>query len=212
MNLTNSEHPKFSIIIPAHNSEGFIRNALDSIVSQSVHDYELIVVCDSCNDLTEAVARRYTLYVYSVNFGNDGLTRNYGLDLATGEWVLFMDDDDWWLHEFVLRMLSDKLNSLSYVPDIVAFGFIFRHIGYAPPVRKSNALWANVWHKMWRREFIGDTRFRNIPMESDMHFCRDMLLKEPRIATLDHALYYYNYMRKGSQTELASQEDDAVDS
>ena len=207
-----SEQPMFSIIIPAHNSEGFIRNALNSIVSQSVRDYQLIVVCDSCDDLTEAVARRYTPYVYSVNFHNDGLTRNYGLERATGTWVLFMDDDDLWMHGYVLRMLSDELNGLSYVPDIVAFGFIFRHIGYAPPVRKSGALWANVWHKMWRRDFIGDRlRFKNIPMESDLHFCRDALKLDPRIATLNHALYYYNYMRKGSQTELASREEDAVD-
>ena len=50
---------KFSIIIPAYNSAGYIRKALDSVKAQSCKDYELIVVCDSCGDDTEQIAKEY---------------------------------------------------------------------------------------------------------------------------------------------------------
>ena len=90
---------KFSIIMPAHNAAGFFKKALDSIEMQTYKDYELIVVCDACEDNTEEIARSYNAKVYSVDYKNEGPTRNFGLDKASGEWILWIDDDDWWLHE-----------------------------------------------------------------------------------------------------------------
>lgn len=101
---------KFSIIIPAYNSAGYIRKALDSIQIQSFTDYELIVVCDSCTDDTRAIAEEYGAKVEEVDCHCDGGTRNRGLDIAQGEWILFMDDDDWWLHEYVLEQLAVLLD------------------------------------------------------------------------------------------------------
>ena len=57
---------KFSIIIPAHNSAGYIQNALDSVAEQTFTDYELIVVCDSCTDNTEEIAKEYGINKNSV--------------------------------------------------------------------------------------------------------------------------------------------------
>ena len=100
---------KFSIIIPAYNAEDRIRKVLDSVVQQTYKDYELIVVCDSCKDKTEEIAKEYGAKTFAVNFHNDGSSRNSGLDNAKGDWVLFLDDDDWWLHEFVLQQLAEKV-------------------------------------------------------------------------------------------------------
>ena len=97
---------RFSVIIPAHNAAGHIRKALDSVRSQTFRDYELIVVCDSCTDGTQQIAREYGARTETVEYHADGMTRNRGLELAQGEWILFMDDDDWWLHEYVLEMLD----------------------------------------------------------------------------------------------------------
>ncbi len=91
--------PKFSIIIPAHNSAKFIKKALDSVKIQTFKDYELIVVCDACTDKTAEIARKYTDKVIKVDFTNEGRTRNVGLDAAVGDWILWIDDDDWWMHE-----------------------------------------------------------------------------------------------------------------
>jgi glycosyltransferase involved in cell wall biosynthesis len=72
---------------------------------------------------------QYGAKVHIVNFGNDGLTRSKGLDVAKGEYVLFMDDDDWWLHEFVLEQIDNELKELSN-PDVLAFSFVFNSLNF----------------------------------------------------------------------------------
>ena len=189
---------KFSIIIPAHNSAAYIRKALASVRSQQFKDYELIVICDACTDNTEEIAREYGAIIEAVNFECDGPARSRGLDLASGEWILFMDDDDWWLHEFVLNLLAEQTSLAG--ADVLCFSFIFRGIGYATPTGNAGSLWPAVWNKCWRRSCIGDTRFPNIQAESDFAFHKAMMAKPIRIALWDMPLYYYNYMRPGSQT------------
>ena len=192
---------KFSIIIPAHNSAGFIRKALDSIKAQAFTDYELIVVCDSCTDDTEEVAREYGAVVESVSFHCDGLTRNRGMELAHGDWLLFMDDDDWWLHEFVLLQLDDMINRTPEM-DILCFSFIWKEMGYASPISRGGAHWIACWCKCYRRESIGDSRFSNlIDGSADVLFYTQMFYKGLRIVDWDMPLYYYNYLRPGSISE-----------
>ena len=188
---------RFSIIIPAYNAEGHISNALESIKEQSFKDYELIVVCDSCKDKTADMAREAGAIVEEVEFGNDGLSRSRGLDIARGEWVLFMDDDDWWLHEFVLWQINSRLTDDI---DVLAFSFIFSGLKYADPYGNGGNLWPAVWNKCWRRSFIGDTRFPNVEKISDAYFHTWVMEKGPRIATWDMPMYFYNYLRPGSQS------------
>ena len=201
---------KFSIIIPAHNSSYFIERALRSVKEQTYTDYELIVVCDACTDPTAEIARRWAHKVVITAYGNDGLARNAGLDIASGEYVLFMDDDDWWLHEYVLQMIVDRLNETTPT-DILLFGFIWKGRGYTPPRRGIRGMWPNVWSKCWRRSFIGDTRFPDVKMESDLHFTRAVIDKVEDDDQLDFwpmPMYYYNYMRPGSQTEIANRSEE----
>lgn len=193
---------KFSIIIPAYNSAGYIRKALDSIRIQSFTDYELIVVCDSCTDDTRAIAEEYGAKVEEVDCHCDGGTRNRGLDIAQGEWILFMDDDDWWLHEYVLEQLAGLLDKYGDRIDILCFSFIFRGRGYASPTGNGGYHWYAVWNKCWRRTVIGDTRFQNVKATSDVGFTDAILAKHPRMFDWDMPLYYYNYMRPGSQTYM----------
>lgn len=188
---------RFSIIIPAYNSADYIVNALNSIKSQSFKDYELIVVCDSCKDNTAEIAMQYGAKVHIVNFGNDGLTRSKGLDVANGEYVLFMDDDDWWLHEFVLEQIDNELKELNN-PDILAFSFVFKGVCYASPTLNHGNLWIAVWNKCWKRTSIGDTRFPRVHSCSDKYFHEAMMKKNLRISVWDMPMYYYNYLREGS--------------
>ena len=188
--------PRFSVIIPAHNAGAYIRKGLDSIRAQSYKDYELIVVCDACSDDTEAIAREYTDKVYPVPFGNEGMARNHGLDQATGDWILWMDDDDWWLHEYAFEQLSEQVPDAI---DVLAFSFIFQHRGYASPRGNRGNRWIAVWSKCWRRSFIGNTRFGTEHL-SDVSWNNRMMAKNPRIRDWDMPLYYYNYLRPGSQS------------
>ena len=195
--------PKFSIIIPAYNAEGHIRKALDSIKSQVYKDYELIVNCDRCTDNTFNIAKEYTNKVYKADFGNDGLSRSLGLDMAEGDWVMFMDDDDWWLHEYVLTMIDRKLGE-KYC-TILAFGFIFKGAGYARPQGNHGQHWIAVWNKVWKRRFIGNVRFPNVHSCSDRYFHNELMKHNPVIVNWDMPFYYYNYLRKGSISEKDGQ-------
>lgn len=192
---------KFSIIIPAYNAEGHIRKALDSIKSQTFKDYELIVICDSCTDKTEVIAREYGARTEAVSYHCDGLTRNRGMELATGDWLLFMDDDDWWLHEYVLQQLSDKIDERPDA-DIIAFSFIWREIGYMAPTSRGGGNWIACWCKCYRRGCIGNARFSNIVDGSaDVQFFEQMFFKGLRVVNWDMPMYYYNYLRPGSISE-----------
>lgn len=186
----------FSIIIPAHNSEKYIHNALDSIRNQTFGDYELIVVCDSCTDDTQRIAKDYDAITIQTDFHCDGPARSAGLDVATGDWILFMDDDDWWLHEYVLSQLAEKTTNEKF--DVLVFGFIWKHLGYTGTLSPSGEYYPAVWNKCWKRSFIGDTRFPNVYSVSDYYFHLEMMKKYPRIVRWEMPLYYYNYLRKGS--------------
>lgn len=185
--------PKYSIIIPAHNAEDCLSRCLDSVVSQKYRNWELLVVCDACTDGTADVVRKYGEKPIIVDYQRDGLARNAGLDAARGEWVLFLDADDWWMHEYVLTQLDGVLNPLW---DILFFSFIWKGQGYfsQDPHRHYFA----VWNKCWRREFIGDTRFTDVYGVSDMYFDKAMMAKNPSCAYWDMPFYYYNYLHEGS--------------
>ena len=188
----------FSVIIPAFNSEGHIRKLLDSIKSQSFNDYELVVICDSCHDNTEKIAKEYGAVTETVSFGRDGLTRDRGVELATGEWILFADDDYWFLHNDCFSQLADCIRSLDDDTDVVAFGAIIRSQGYDPP---TNDL-AHVWSACWKRSAIINARFGDAKFSSDTYFIASAKKYVRKYKLLDVPLYYYNFLRAGSQTDL----------
>jgi glycosyltransferase involved in cell wall biosynthesis len=94
------DSPKVSIIIPTYRHGDFILRTLDSVFSQTMQDYEIIVVNDGSPDDTEAVlseliASRRIRYFKQVNQGQS-VARNRGLELALGKYIAFLDDDDLW--------------------------------------------------------------------------------------------------------------------
>ena len=200
--MNDNPCPFFSVIVPAHNSAKYLRKCLKSIRMQAFTNYELIVVCDACTDNTASVARKYADRVYETNHGMDGLARNTGLDHSRGEWILFLDDDDWWIHEYVLNELYKATYTVFGRANMICFDFIWKGRGYTVnfPERMNIA----VWSKAFRRDLIGDTRFPAIPFTSDKNFMDEIIAKRPVCWAMNQLIYYYNYMRKGSQTEQHS--------
>ena len=186
--------PCFSVIVPEHNSAAFMRKGLDTIKEQTFTDYELIIICDSCSDNTAEIAREYSDKVYEIDEHCCGAARNLGLEKATGEWILFMDDDDWWLHEYAFEMLAEKLKTAR--AHVVCFSFIFKTRGYA-----KCGLWDAIWNKAWRNSFIksGNYRFPLVDHADDKGFSA-ATLPNATINYWDMPLYYYNFMREGSLT------------
>ena len=144
--------PFFSVIVPAHNAAGRIRRLLDSIKMQTFDDYEVIIVCDDCQDGTAEIAAEYVDnafpqgQVLEVGWHSCGKTRNAALELANGEWVLFSDDDDWWREDTAFAMIAETIQNYESIRepfDILAFNFIFGYNGLA-------------------RQFTGSRRFRTV--------------------------------------------------
>lgn len=89
----------FSIIIPNYNSEPWIKKCIDSILNQSFKDFEIIIVDDMSEDnsldiITEYDDKRIIVYQLNEKLYNGG-ARNYGVSKASGEYILFLDCDDW---------------------------------------------------------------------------------------------------------------------
>lgn len=190
-------HPFFSVIIPANNSEKFIGKALESVRSQDLKDWELIVVCDSCTDDTAEVAREYTNLVFCTNFHSCGGARNAGLDKAKGEWILFLDDDDWYLPG-AFRKIAEEIGKCGQEIDVLCYGFVW--LGRGTALQSQKRMYPAVWNKAWRRSYIGDRRFPTWCHTEDVGFNRKVM-PGARFAYLTEALYYYNFMRQGSVSD-----------
>lgn len=193
--------PFFSVIVPLHNAAGYMRKGLDSIWNQGFTDYELLMVCDSCTDNTKNVAIEYIRpvsadNVFTVHFGRAGLSRNAALDVARGEWILFMDDDDWYLPG-AFQAIHDELTRRGDI-DILAYGFEWKDRG--PTLQSKGNIKTAVWNKAWRREFIGKERFPDWIHTDDLGFARKMHPRA-RFGFLNMILYYYNFMRPGSVSD-----------
>lgn len=207
-------NPFFSIIVPAHNADGHIRKCLDSIKMQLFDDYELIVVCDACTDRTASIARDYANIVIETNFGRDGLARNKGIDFSSGEWLLFLDDDDWWIHEYVLTRLYHYATHTD--ADLLPFEFIWPNDQHGRYYWNHATYGINIapWSKLYRRSFVGDTRFSDKERTSDEAFAYGLIDKiergEGKYYFIHELYYYYNYMRPGSQTEVHDRENESL--
>lgn len=192
--------PFFSVIIPAHNSAEFIRRGLDSIKEQTFGDYELIVVCDACTDNTAEIAAEYMTgfgdTIILSDHGRAGMARNAGLDVAIGEWILFMDDDDWYLPGAFGR-IAEELERQKGI-DILAYGFEWKSRGAA--LQSRARVYPAVWNKAWRRAFIGEERFPDWIHTDDLGFARKMH-PMARFGFLPEVLYHYEFMRPGSVSD-----------
>lgn len=105
-----SRPPRFSVVIPTYRRDELLAEALGSVLAQTFTDFELIVVDDAASESAERVvlATEDPRVHYSRNDrgGGGAGTRNAGVDRAKGEWVAFLDDDDLWLPDKLLRVAS----------------------------------------------------------------------------------------------------------
>lgn len=102
-----------SIIVPAYNAEKILPKCLDSILSQTYKDFEVILINDGSKDRTGEVADGYVakddrIKVIHKTNGGVSSARNEGLKIAAGEWVTFIDADDWVEPEFIANMITGQ--------------------------------------------------------------------------------------------------------
>ena len=109
--------PKFSIIVPVYNVEKYIKKCLDSIFDQSFKDFEVIVVNDGTKDDSMKIVKDYKVTI--INQDNKGLSeaRNNGVKKSKGDYIIFIDSDDY-IEKDLLKRINE---SISNNPDVVRF-------------------------------------------------------------------------------------------
>ena len=106
--------PLFSVIVPVYKVEPYIRRCIESVLVQSYKDFELILVDDGSPDKCGEICDEYALgdnRIQVIHKKNGGLSdaRNFGVRAATGEYVLFLDSDDYFANENVLQSLKERI-------------------------------------------------------------------------------------------------------
>ena len=104
--------PLVSVIMPCYNGEVFLAEAVDSVLGQTLRDFELIVVDDGSTDGSSAVLARYGQRIAVIRQANRGVSaaRNAGIEAARGEFIAFLDTDDYWEPEFLEAMVAGMAN------------------------------------------------------------------------------------------------------
>ncbi|MCC4464824.1 glycosyltransferase [Limosilactobacillus reuteri] len=100
---------KISVIIPVYNDEKYLEQCVESVLTQSYHNLEVILVDDGSTDATPAICEEFRRQddrirvIYKQNEGV-GASRNTGLAMATGDYILFIDHDDWLLEDHIQKL------------------------------------------------------------------------------------------------------------
>lgn len=191
---------KLSVIVPVYNAEKFLRPCLDSLLGQTLRDFELILVNDGSRDGSAAILEEYRrrdpdrVRVLTVENGGQGRARNLALELARGDFLGFADSDDWVapdLYEKLLRAAEEQNADLA-VCDAEERWADGRRVpmaltGFDRPIKMST----EVWNKLFRRSALGDIRFAEGLWYEDLAYVARVLLRTERIALVPEPLYYY---------------------
>ncbi|BAL84067.1 putative glycosyl transferase family 2 protein [Selenomonas ruminantium subsp. lactilytica TAM6421] len=230
---------KISIIVPIFNAEKYLSRCLNSLIGQTLKEIEIICVDDASTDGSTAIVQQYAARdervklfyssgneVPSRNLGQS-IARNIGLVVASGEYILMVDADDW------LELdAAKKLYELSTKDrlDILYFGFVFEYEddkirqkekGMVVRTRagacidkaingqemfvlqlRNNAQLGVVWAAVFKREFLHDSRLffnEELRFEEDCLFSLQAILRADRTKCIDVPLYHY-YRRHASVT------------
>ena len=123
------ENPLFSIIVPIYNVERYLEQCIESVLAQNYQNYELILVDDGSPDNSLDICTKYAKQHHNIAFirkVNGGLSdaRNAGIKLARGEYLMFLDSDDYWEGTSIL---SDLAKISEGNPDLIVYDLTFRY-------------------------------------------------------------------------------------
>jgi len=227
--MTDSSPPLFSIIIPAYNLEGYIGDCLQSIQAQTFPDFEVLIVDDGSTDGTAQVAKEFAksdsrFRLYQKDNGGVSSARNLGLDLANGEFVWFIDGDDY-IHPESLSWLKGLFESYPEA-DYVSFAYDWTKKSYngrfppLEPIEQVSIQYFDCATKegfentlrfspiavccvCYRRKLAQGYRFQKIKTCEDRLFALEMSLKARAVVRTEVKIYRY-FQRGGSATHAVT--------
>lgn len=204
---------KYSVIIPIYNAEKTLRRCLDSLLPQLNNSIEVLLIndgsTDSCGDICkEYVAKSPSLIYFEQQNSGASAARNMGLDNATGEYILFVDSDDYVDDNYISTIDNNITNC---VPETLVFGASFlnrshnsvisynsgNYVGlnavqqYADLSKKQQI--NSLWNKVFLKRIIEENKIRFI---EDIHICEDVafifhyIIHTHILSFIDSVLYY----------------------
>ena len=206
-----------SVIMPVYNSEKYLSETIQSICNQSYTDWELVIVDDGSEDNSISIIEEYAkkeirikLYRNESGEHGPGPARNIGLDNASGEFIYFIDSDDW-IDKTLLEACIDRMRETN--ADIVQVGVEYETENGNSSVEywngkgllTRNDIINNALHffdesgnQLWRQFFKCETvkgiRFENIINGEDLSYVADTVAVAKKIAFIPKALYHYRYV------------------
>lgn len=196
---------KLSTIIPVYNAEKFLRRCLDSVIGQALPNHEIICVDDGSEDGSLAIMQEYAnkyanIIVISQENQHAGIARNTGIDAATGDYIHFMDSDDY-LNEGVYKEIIDYLtkkpdidylklratafsigkegqNSSSYYSlDYLSDDYFGRKVDLKNDAEiLINKAYVAPWGGIYKKTLLDNIRFNNLPCHEDREFYLKVLI------------------------------------
>lgn len=200
---------KYSIIIPAYNVEKFIKKCIDSILNQTLKNYEIIVVNDGSTDKTLEILNNYKESIKIYSQENKGLSeaRNFGIKKSTGEYLLFIDSDDY-VDKDLLKKIDEKTKSN---PDLIRYSY--SNIINGKVVKTNESLieglyngkdafilflnnkkpFEMAWIYAYKKSFWLKNNFQYSPNKyhEDFGLTPIVILKAETIEIINNELYYY---------------------
>ena len=205
---------KVSIIIPIYNVEQYLVKCLDSVVNQTYKNLEIICVNDCSPDNSAKILEKYALKdnrIRVLNRENNGglsAARNSGLDIATGEYIYFIDSDDWIDLDYIKKMVqaietsnaeivinmkvvTEKENiSALYVHPTHEIDYAGNFLNYTEAIQN---LMVNAWNRIIKRNFIEKykLRFPENYIYEDLYFHYISLVNTDKIYVINSSCYHY---------------------
>lgn len=215
--------PKVSVIVPVYRAEGFLRRCVESVQAQSFPDWELLLIDDGSPDQSGALCDEFAagddrIRVFHKPNGGVSSARNVGLEEARGQYLAFLDSDDWFLPEFLQTLLSCAESSGAdsagcahqnvtesgvstsekgalpagvYGEEEILRGIVDRLMSHrtAPPGELLNGF---IWRFLYTREIIEQyrIRFEGAYLEDEI-FLIEYFARAKRLAMSDAPLYAY---------------------
>ena len=203
-------NPAISVIVPVYNTEKYLRRCIDSILSQTFTDFELLLINDGSTDSSGEICDQYAakderIRVFHKENGGVSSARNVGLDEAKGEWIAFVDSDDYLLsnaldlitdlenEDFVIcsyQRFIENQNPLSVIYESCRLNTQSLKRFYS--LNLHTAILRTPWGKFFRKELIGNLRFNeSIRVGEDTLFVIDYSIRVCSCKILDKVSYAY---------------------
>ena len=201
--------PTVSIITPVYNAEKYLRQAIESVLSQTFTDWELIIVDDGSTDNSNKICREYAIKdrrIRIIEKTNGGVScaRNAALDVSEGEYIFFLDADDELYPHSILHLYN--IAQLYSVPiaagrEVYAIEKPKKIAATEPTIIKAEQLLNSVWYqkkhtdnsvswKLFKKSLFDNLRFYDGRFE-DLEIFHKILFNADTIAISDSVVYFY---------------------